>query len=79
MKDLVQLIFDLKMMNNAMKEIGYDAKKLPLGKLAKTTIKAGYDVLKRISAAISNKKSRSHLEDLSSEFYSLIPHDIGFK
>mmetsp|Transcript_64488 Transcript_64488/g.74962 ORF Transcript_64488/g.74962 Transcript_64488/m.74962 type:complete len:768 (+) Transcript_64488:42-2345(+) len=78
-KDLVQLIFDLKLMNNAMKEIGYDAKKMPLGKLAKTTIKAGYDVLQRISTAIQNKASRSKLEDLSSEFFSLIPHDIGFQ
>ncbi len=75
----MQLIFDLKMMNNAMKEIGYDAKKCPLGKLAKTTIKSGYEVLQKISTAIQNKKSHSHLEDLSSEFYSLIPHDIGFK
>lgn len=31
-KDLVNLIFDLKMMNNAMKQIGYDPKKMPLGR-----------------------------------------------
>ena len=67
------------MMNKTMKEIGYDAKKMPLGKLAKSTIEKGFEVLKRIAAAVQNKKSKSYLQDLSSEFYSLIPHDVGFK
>lgn len=30
---LIDLIFDTKQINHAMKEIGYDAKKMPLGKL----------------------------------------------
>jgi poly [ADP-ribose] polymerase len=41
-KELIKLIFDLKMMNNQMKEIGYDAKKMPLGKLSSECIKKGY-------------------------------------
>ena len=41
-QDLIKLIFDMKMMNNQMKEIGYDAKKMPLGKLAKASIMKGY-------------------------------------
>jgi poly [ADP-ribose] polymerase len=36
----------MKMMNNQMKEIGYDAKKMPLGKLAKASILKGYESLK---------------------------------
>jgi len=36
--DFVRLIFDMKMMNKQMKEIGYDAKKMPLGKLSKQAI-----------------------------------------
>ena len=36
----------MKMMNNQMKEIGYDAKKMPLGKLAKSSIMKGYEALK---------------------------------
>ena len=45
-QDLIKLIFDMKMMNNQMKEIGYDAKKMPLGKLAKASIMKGYEALK---------------------------------
>jgi poly [ADP-ribose] polymerase len=41
-QDLVRLMFDTKMMAAQMKEIGYDAKKMPLGKLAKTSILKGY-------------------------------------
>jgi len=66
-------------MNDQMKEIGYDAKKMPLGKLAKSSIQKGYEILKDISNAIENKKSRDTLMNLSSQFYSFIPHDFGFQ
>ena len=33
LQNLINLIFDMKMINNQIKEIGYDAKKMPLGKL----------------------------------------------
>jgi poly [ADP-ribose] polymerase len=36
---LMGLIFDVNLMNNTMKEIGYDAKRMPLGKLGDSTIK----------------------------------------
>ena len=39
----MQLIFDTNMLNNAMKEIGYDAKKMPLGKLGDSTINEVYN------------------------------------
>lgn len=32
-----------------MKEIGYDAKKMPLGKLAKSSIEKGYKILADIA------------------------------
>ncbi|KAK4338120.1 hypothetical protein RND71_042607 [Anisodus tanguticus] len=38
----------------------------------------GYDVLKRISDVIG-QSNRTLLEDLSSKFYTVIPHDFGFK
>jgi poly [ADP-ribose] polymerase len=41
-KDLMKLIFDMKMIDNQMREIGYDSKKMPLGKLAKSSITKGY-------------------------------------
>ena len=69
-QDLIRLIFDMKMMANQMKEIGYDAKKMPLGKLAKNSIKKGYEVLKGLMDEIKGKKNKDVLAQLSSDFYS---------
>jgi poly [ADP-ribose] polymerase len=42
------------MMQNMMTEIGYDARKMPLGKLSKSTILKGYEVLKRLASSLEN-------------------------
>lgn len=62
-----------------MKEIGFDAKKCPLGKLGDTTIQEAYKVLKDLSDAVQKNAGISKLNDLSSKFYTLIPHNFGFK
>ena len=63
-----------------MKEIGYDSSKMPLGKLGKQTLNDGYKILKDIEAVLKRKTiDRNSLTDLSSKFYSLIPHDFGFQ
>ncbi|XP_015159900.1 poly [ADP-ribose] polymerase 2-like isoform X2 [Solanum tuberosum] len=74
----ISLICDINMMRQQMMEIGYNANKLPLGKLSKTTIFKGYDVLKNIADVIG-QSNRRLLEDLSSQFYTVIPHDFGFQ
>ncbi|KAJ4849285.1 Poly [ADP-ribose] polymerase 2 [Turnera subulata] len=74
----ISLICNVSMMKQQMMEIGYNANKLPLGKLSKSTILKGYDVLKRIADVIGTA-DRSKLEQLSGEFYTVIPHDFGFK
>lgn len=76
-QDLVKLIFDLKMMESVMAEMEFDVKKMPLGKLTKKQIKDGYEVLKELEDAIKKGKSGSVLADLSSRFYTLIPHSFG--
>ncbi len=75
---LISLIFDVNIMNNTMKEIGYDAKKMPLGRLGDSTIKEAYGVLNKLSEAVK-KKDRGACTSLSGDFYSLIPHDFGFQ
>ncbi|XP_057963916.1 poly [ADP-ribose] polymerase 2 [Malania oleifera] len=74
----ISLICNISMMRQQMMEIGYNAEKLPLGKLSKSTILKGYDVLKRIADVIG-QSNRKNLEQLSGEFYTVIPHDFGFK
>ncbi len=78
LQKLINLIFDVNILNNTMKEIGYDAKKMPLGRLGDTTIKQAYGVLNQLSQAIK-KKDRNLMSSLSGDFYSLIPHDFGFQ
>lgn len=78
-QDLVSLICDVNMMQRDMVEIGYDAQKMPLGQLSDATIREGYAALKAISEAIDRGAKRSELVDLSSVFYTYIPHDFGFK
>ena len=48
----VALICDLRMMEQHMREIGFDAEKMPLGKLKKETILQGYRVLKQLSQIV---------------------------
>ncbi|XP_011042113.1 PREDICTED: poly [ADP-ribose] polymerase 2-like isoform X3 [Populus euphratica] len=75
--NFISLICDVRMMKQRMMELGYNAEKLPLGKLSKSTILKGYDVLRRICENIG-KSDTEKLEELSGEFYTIIPHDFGF-
>jgi len=62
-----------------MKEIGYDVKKMPLGKLSKDNISKAYGILKELYEKASNpSKNKSSIESLCNDFYSYIPHDFGF-
>jgi len=77
-KDLLDLIFDINMMNRQMVEIGYDAKKMPLGKLSEENIRLGYGILKKVMQAIKDRDEQA-ISDLNNDFYSYIPHDFGFQ
>ncbi len=78
LQKLISLIFDVSLMNTTMKEIGYDAKKMPLGKLGDKTIREAYAILNQLSTQLK-KGDRSQAKQLSGDFYTLIPHDFGFK
>lgn len=77
-KSLLNLIYDLQLMNQQMKEIGYDANKMPLGKLSQHMIKEGYEVLREIEQVL-NKTKKGDLYELSSRFYTIIPHNFGYQ
>jgi hypothetical protein len=45
-QDLINFIYDKKLMVKQVSAVNYDIKKLPLGKLADETVKEGYKYLK---------------------------------
>lgn len=51
---LIQLICNVKSMEEAMMELKYDARRAPLGKLTKDQIRAGYTALNKISSIVSS-------------------------
>ena len=51
---------------------------MPLGKLSKGQIAKGFDVLDDIEKEL-NANRYTKLNDLSSKFYTVIPHDFGRK
>ncbi|XP_037346780.2 protein mono-ADP-ribosyltransferase PARP3 [Pungitius pungitius] len=77
-KNLIQLIFSNDMFKEAMECMNLDIKKMPLGKLSKIQIAKGFDVLEEIEAAIDKKGGNiKKLEELSSKFFTTIPHNFG--
>ncbi len=60
-----------------LKELKYDTKKAPLGKLSSNQIKAGYSALKKIEGFINSNSFSTGFIDACNEFYTRIPHDFG--
>ena len=78
--DLIRLIYNKQMINDNLHEIGYDSKKMPLGKLSPTTLTNGLNILKQIESELKQPNpSKENLTKFSSDFYTQIPHDFGFK
>lgn len=77
-QNLIRLIFDTDMFKNAMKNLDIDVKKMPLGKLSKTQIAKGFEVLEEIEEVLkTSRPSSAKLMELSSKFYTVVPHDFG--
>ncbi|KAL8810323.1 MAG: hypothetical protein Q9200_002678 [Gallowayella weberi] len=83
---LIELIFNQNHFNAVLEGIGYNADKLPLGKLSKTTLKKGFEHLQELAALIKHPKlagdkyqvsQKEAIEDLSNKYYSTIPHEFG--
>ena len=64
-------------MEKSVVNAGYDITKMPLGELSKETVLKGYKILREIENVITNKNT-GDLTDLSSQFYTNIPHNFGF-
>jgi len=76
---LVELLCNIKEMEEAVIEMKYDTKKAPLGKLTKEQIKAGYKALQKIDHCITNKDTRDSLIKACDAFYTRVPHCFGMQ
>jgi poly [ADP-ribose] polymerase len=78
--ELISLIYNKKMINDNLHEIGYDSQKMPLGKLSPVTLTTGLNILKQIESELKSKNpNKENLKKFSSEFYTQIPHNFGFQ
>ncbi|EFX00136.1 poly adp-ribose polymerase [Grosmannia clavigera kw1407] len=85
-RGLMDLIFNRQFFAATMTALNYDANKLPLGKLSKTTISRGFQALKDLSALLDdpdlagslyNEALPLAIQNLSNLYYSVIPHAFG--
>ena len=83
---LIELIFNSNHFNAVLEQIGYNANKLPLGKLSKATLKTGFEHLNELASLIKhpnlaqnkyNTSQHEAIEDFSNKYYSTIPHEFG--
>lgn len=75
---LIIKIFDIDVMKRTLKEFELDTEKMPLGKLSKKQIKAGYKVLSELLQHIEkDSASQNKIIDATNSFYTLIPHNFG--
>ncbi|XP_035527134.1 poly [ADP-ribose] polymerase 2 [Morone saxatilis] len=78
-QSLLELICDIKAMEECVLEMKFDTKKAPLGKLTSEQIRAGYSALKKIEECLKKKGSSRELLEACNQFYTRIPHDFGLK
>merc|ERR1712137_336258 len=77
-QEFISLIFNEDMFKEQMVSFNIDVKKMPLGQLSKPQIERGYDVLKNLKKELDKGSANRHvLEQLSSKFYTNIPHAFG--
>jgi len=74
---LLKLIFNQEYFNNTFNSFNYDAKKMPLGKLSKSSLMRGYEVLKTLSNMVGGTGMSEEIETLSNQYLSLIPHVVS--
>ena len=86
LQELMRFLFDAGNMEKSMASQKYNYNKLPLGKLSRSTIEKGYLALKELGDLILNPElaQEKHgqaltaaFNDLSSQYYTVIPHDFG--
>ncbi|XP_063621514.1 poly [ADP-ribose] polymerase [Cydia splendana] len=75
---LITHIFDISVMKKTLLEFELDTEKMPLGKLSKKQVKAGYKVLSELLGLLNKgEASQNKIIDATNRFYTLVPHNFG--
>lgn len=76
-KELIDMLFERDMYEQAMADYDFDVRRMPLGQLSSAQVQRGINVLSEIEATLQYGGSMAQLPILSSRFYSVLPHDFG--
>ena len=74
---LIELIFNQNHFNSVLEGIGYNADKLPLGKLSKATLKQGFDHLNELASLIKHPNLAANKYQVSQAEVSLSSLILG--
>ena len=83
---LMELIFNQQYFADTMRELDYDANKLPLGKLSKRTLEKGFEILRDLGELLMDPSIADSKHNMtwpeaiaacSNAFYTVIPHAFG--
>eukprot|EP00756_Hemistasia_phaeocysticola_P031294 Hpha_TRINITY_DN16343_c0_g3::TRINITY_DN16343_c0_g3_i1::g.58996::m.58996/K10798/PARP; poly [ADP-ribose] polymerase len=83
-RKLMELVTDRQNMRQVMKDLKIDLKRMPLGKVSRRQLAAGYSELQKIERELRDLSEglggdrMKRIEAASSQFYTLIPHDVGY-
>lgn len=77
LQHLMHLICDVKTMKKNLVAMQFDVEKMPLGRLTKEQIQAGYEALHKIEDCINKDCPKSQVMDACSEFYTCVPHSFS--
>lgn len=76
-QELVQVLFSNEMRNEALVSFNLDLQKLPLGVPSQSQIQLGVEILDQIQSKLDGNAVTTSYEQLSSQFYTAIPHSFG--
>lgn len=76
-KELIEVLFSEDMRNEALTAFDLDLAKLPLGVPSQQQIQAGASILNEIEDKLNGGAVSASYPELSSRFYTAIPHSFG--
>ena len=83
---LIELIFNQQYFADTMRELDYDANKLPLGRLSKRTLDRGFEILRDLGELLTDPSVADSKHNMtwpdaiaacSNAFFTVIPHAFG--